>query len=239
VSARERQIIEQAIGPAPWYYRSFPAVTGAGGQEYAWSFHGSQGPNAYLITLDATGDASNTRLALNTYCRPFPMDDGHIGIWCPEGKQLRIVAFDVDALAPFSLNEIAGWFKQSNDRIYAATPPIAELTVDITLPPGTHSIQVPEEFRSIDELLMVSYRPVKEKDEAAFALFVGYLSGGLVEVIPQNWFTAAQYDVGQQWIARVARDPETHRIVGEGVRVGTFELTEDSTQIARWLDHVA
>ena len=48
--------------------------------------------------------------------------------------------------------------------------------------------------------------------------------------------TPNQYDVGRQWIARVARDPESHRILGEAVRVGNFELSEDGQRVERWLN---
>ena len=70
----------------------------------------------------------------------------------------------------------------------------------------------------------------------AFALYVFYLHAGLVEVLPQKWFTAAQYEVGRQWITRAARDPESHRIVGECFGVGNFLLEEDGCQ-NRKVDH--
>ena len=63
-------------------------------------------------------------------------------------------------------------------------------------------------------------------------MYVAYPQAGVVEVLPQRWFTAKDFDVGPQWISRVTRDPETHRLVGEGVRIGGFELTEDGCDIA-------
>jgi hypothetical protein len=75
-------------------------------------------------------------------------------------------------------------------------------------------------------------------DDPAFALFVFYPHAGLVEVLPQKWFTAAQYDLGYQWITRAARDPESHRIVGDGIRIGSFLLEEDGCRLERWLQKV-
>jgi hypothetical protein len=72
-------------------------------------------------------------------------------------------------------------------------------------------------------------------DAPAFAIFVFYLQAGLVEVLPQNWFTASRYRVGQQWIPRAVRDPESHRIVGECFGVGTFVLEEDGCELAEWI----
>jgi hypothetical protein len=43
------------------------------------------------------------------------------------------------------------------------------------------------------------------------------------------------YDVANHWITRAARDPETHRIAGELLRVGVFELADNGRDFSRWL----
>ena len=149
---------------------------------------------------------------------------------------MRFTCFDPDTLKAFDIAELAGWFKQSSDRIYAKTGPIAEFEVALDLVPGTHKIEVPPEFAMVEELIMPTSYKAMSNDDPAFALFVFYLHAGLVEVLPQRWFTAAQYRVGQQWITRAARDPESHRIVGECFGVGTFLLQEDGCRLDRWLD---
>jgi hypothetical protein len=58
----------------------------------------------------------------------------------------------------------------------------------------------------------------------------------LVQVLPQRWFTANKYEIGRQWIARVVRDPETQRLLGDGVRMGTFQLTEDGCDVEAWME---
>jgi hypothetical protein len=45
--------------------------------------------------------------------------------------------------------------------------------------------------------------------------------------------------VGQQWITRAARDPESHRIVGECFGVGTFLLEEDGCRLTEWVERRA
>ncbi len=54
--------------------------------------------------------------------------------------------------------------------------------------------------------------------------------GGLraveIEVLPQYWFTDNMFDIGYQWITQVARDPDSKKIVGSGIRVPDFELDE-------------
>ena len=97
-----------------------------------------------------------------------------------------------------------------------------------------HKIEVPAELQKVDELIVPTSYKAMSNDDPAFALFVFYLQAGLVEVLPQKWFTAAQYRVGQQWITRAARDPDSHRIFGECFGVGTFLLEEDGCRLASW-----
>jgi len=229
------QLIHSATGPAPWYWETFPRPTGASGKGYEWLYHGKDGDLAYLVTLHLPGEKNSPRLALNTYCRPFRITGDSFGIWCPEGRNLRFVVFDPDSLKAFDFIEIAGWFKNSGERIYAATAPITEFTVPITLAEGTHAFTFPEELQSVEELLIATALPSTAADEPSLAIFVLYPQAGLLEVLLQRWFTPRQFELGQQWISRVVRDPESHRIVGEGVRIGTFELTDDGKDVRRWI----
>jgi len=231
-----RQQLERTVGPSPWYWRTFPAFRSGAGQRFVWSHHGDQGPVGYVVSLAMQQEPDKLRLALNTYCRPFLASSGCLGIWCPEGRNIRLACFDPDQLKAFDLAEIAGWFKQSSDRIYAKTAPITDFEVPLTLGPGMHKIEVPPEFARVDELIVPTSYKAMSNDDPAFALFVLYLQAGLVEVLPQRWFTASQYQVGQQWISRAARDQESHRIFGECFGVGTFLLEEDGCRLAEWIE---
>jgi hypothetical protein len=235
-AARARKILSETVGPAPWYWQTFDTFHSHSGQRFVWAHHGTEGPVAHLVTLGLAQEADTVRLALNTYCRPFLVSAKALGIWCPEGRNIRMVCFDPDQLKAFDVAEVAGWFKQSSERIYSATAPIADFEIPLSLTAGTHKIETPSVFSTIDELIVpTSYKPMTP-DDPAFALFVFYLQAGLVEVLPQKWFTAAQYQVGQQWITRAARDPESHRILGECYGAGTFLLEEDGCGLAEWIE---
>jgi hypothetical protein len=235
-ASRLRDTLARTIGPTPWYWKAFPQVSSASGLRFAWTHHGSEGPLGYVISLAPAQEPDEPLLALNTYCRPFFVPPSHLGIWCPEGRSIRLACFDPDQLKLFDLAEIAGWFKQSSERIYAATAPIADFEVLLGLDTGMHKIEVPVEMRSVDELIVPTSYPAKGKDDPAFALYVFYLQAGLVEVLPQKWFTASQYQIGKQWIPRAARDPESHRIFGECFGVGSFLLEEDGCRLDQWIE---
>ncbi len=234
--ARVKKLLSAGIGPVPWYWGTFPEFRSASGQRFVWTHHGTDGPVAHLVTLGLEQEPQKVRLALNTYCRPFLVAPNYVGVWCPEGRSIRFTCFDPDQLKGFDVAEVAGWFKQSSERIYAKTAPIADFETSLSLGPGTHKIEVPAELALLDELIVPTSYKAMSNDDPAFALFVFYLQAGLVEVLPQRWFTAAQYRVGQQWITRAVRDPESHRIVGECFGVGTFILEEDGCRLAEWLE---
>lgn len=234
--SRARKLLAHTIGPAPWYWETFPTFRSQAGQKFVWTHHGTEGPVSHLVTLGLEQEPDKIRLALNTYCRAFPVPPNYLGIWCPEGRCVRIACFDPDQLKAFDLAEVAGWFKPSAERIYAATAPIADFETPLALAPGTHKIEVPRELASVDELIVPTSYKAMSNDDPAFALFVFYPQAALVEVLPQKWFTGAQYRVGQQWITRAARDPESQGIVGECFGVGTFLLQEDGCRLAEWIE---
>ena len=235
--ARALSAIEKSIGPSPWYWATFPPVVSHARQKFVWTYHGDSGDLAYLVTLSLEQEPDTPRLALNTFCVPFLIKPNLLGIWCPEPGGLRVMCFDPDQLAAFPIEEIVGWFKQSNDRVYARTAPHAEFEVGRRFPEGTHKLEIPEAFHTVDEVVAVGSYPARTREDAACAVYVVYPQAGLVEVVPQKWFTAQQYDVGRQWISRVTRGQD-HRFVGEAVRVGKFQLTPDGQQIAEWIEKV-
>ena len=234
-TSRLRDVLARAIGPAPWYWKTFPQVDSAAGQRLTWVHHGNEGPLGYVVSLVREHESDKALLALNTYCRPFFVPPAQLGIWCPEGRSIRLTCFDPGQLKPFDLAEIAGWFKPSSERIYAATAPVADFEIPLGLEPGMHKIEVPAELQAVDELIVPTSYPAKEKDAPAFALYIFYLQAGLVEVLPQQWFNASQFEVGKQWITRAARDPESHRIFGECFGVGSFLLQEDGCRLDQWI----
>jgi len=235
-ASRVKRILLQTVGPAPWYWETFPVCRSLSGQKFVWTHHGTEGPVGHLVTLGLEQDRDKIRLALNTYCRPFLVPPHFLGIWCPEGRNIRLACFDPDQLKAFDVAEVAGWFKQSSERIYSNAAPVADFEIPLALTAGTHKIDVPAELKSVDELIVPTSYKAMSNDDPAYALFVLYLQAGLAEVLPQKWFTASQYRVGQQWITRAARDPECQRIAGECFGVGTFLLEEDGRRLSEWIE---
>jgi len=149
-TSRLKDILQRTVGPTPWYWRTFPTFNSVSGQRFVWTHHGSEGPLGYLVTLGLEQEADKPRLALNTYCRPFFVPPSNLGVWCPEGRSIRVTCFDPDQLKAFDLAEIAGWFKASSERIYSTAAPLAEFEVSLGLAAGVHKIEVPTELQAVE-----------------------------------------------------------------------------------------
>ncbi len=235
--SRLQQIISNTTGPAPWYWKNFPVVKGKAGKEYEWLHHGEDGQLAHLVSLHEAGKRNEPLLALNIFCTPFEIGTGTLGIWCPEGRNsLRVVAFELNALKPFVFEEIVGWFKQSTERIFAKVEPVTDLEFSAELSEGMQELSVPEPLRDVKEFPIVARRTTSGDAGPACAIFVLYPHAGLVEVLPQRWFTREKFDVGKQWVTRVTRDPVSHRIIGDGARIPAFRLSEDGRDLDGWLE---
>lgn len=91
----------------------------------------------------------------------------------------------------------------------------------------------------LEELLVLVDPPPephrRPPSRADLRLWIIHPRNNSVEVIPQDWFNQADYDFGYQWVTRVARDPKTGRVVGEGIRLGAFVLDKTGRQIESWL----
>jgi hypothetical protein len=84
-TTRLRSELDRVVGPAPWYWNTFPEVNGASGRRFVWRHHGDSGPLAYMVSLAVEGEGDDLRLALNTYCRPFLVPPHHFGNLVPRG----------------------------------------------------------------------------------------------------------------------------------------------------------
>ena len=63
---------ERTVGPAPWYWKTFPAFHSAAGQPFAWMHQGEQGPVGYVVSLALQQEPDQLRLALSTLLPPVP-----------------------------------------------------------------------------------------------------------------------------------------------------------------------
>ena len=61
-------------------------------------------------------------------------------------------------------------------------------------------------------------------DHSNLTLIVARPADGSYTLYPQDWFNAGGFDYGYEWVTRVARDPRTGKVHGDGIRIGPFVL---------------
>ena len=184
------------------------------------------------------GSVHQPVLALGYYARPFCIPNGLLGIWAPRIHSIAIWAFDPEELKEIEWNRLDG---MQVDR--AGTPghdvlvngnPIAELRAGASLAPGVREFKSHQAFADLDSLLTVADY-ARSLSDAHCAIYDFRFSADTMVVYPQEWFNNRDYDIGYQWITRVARHPTSSRFIGDGFRIGTFELSDDGCHLARWL----
>jgi hypothetical protein len=91
-------------------------------------------------------------------------------------------------------------------------------------------------LRNVEELIVpTSYQALLDDAILCFVFLLLARRFG-VEVLSQRWFTASQYRVGQPWITRAVRGPESLCIVGESFGVGNFLLEETGCTMEHWIE---
>jgi hypothetical protein len=223
---RRRRLLDRAVGPSPWYWRTFPPLLSAG-HTYSWRAI----EDDHVVILERSG-APAPVLALGFYPRPLEANPGYLLVWCPQGDMLEVSVFDVAALEPLSQDE---WPDEkprgAERRVVSHTPPVERIRIREGLVPGVHRDDgyCSRFADGIEEYLLLGDGPSGSHAMASIYVWRPRLAD--VEVLPQEWFTD-DFDLGYEWITRVVRDPRTDRIVGDGIRIADFMLAEDGRTLA-------
>lgn len=233
------QILDEAPGPTPWYIaagtRQIPSNRGLLTWWDATSGAKQGGGKKALTTPDGKA------LALfNYYCHVKLLDHRRLLAWTtntpypPNLVYFRVL--DIDQLVAIQdVENACGEMDASGLRWLAMGGDVASITVPVNLEAGTTLWEFPPQMHVLDELLILCHG-------TETSLWIIRPREGAVDVYPQDWFNHGDYDFGYQWLTRVARDPETGEIVGDGIRMEFFVLDDSFRQLStkrlrRWLHH--
>jgi hypothetical protein len=173
-------------------------------------------------------------LILGFYTYSMAVSDDVILVWFMARSEtvaiaaLQVSVFDVRRMEP--IPEIASAVESLTRRdrgMAAASSASAEFQVRCNLEAGTHRFEFPRPLAAVDEILVVR-QPIFGLPLAIWSMRP---SLGMIEVMPQLWFTPERFDYQYQWVTRVARDPDSRELVGDGIRVEPFRLTPDGDRL--------
>jgi hypothetical protein len=126
---------------------------------------------------------------------------------------------------------------RSEEHLLAADEPEGSASLSTATSEDLRGLAFPEATRRLDELLILCASslagPYPGPERSDLALLLARPREGTARILPQDWFNAGGYDYGYQWVTRVARDPRTGRIHGDGIRIGPFVLDASLRRLAR------
>ncbi len=220
-------LIENAPGPAPWFYRAGDAVPSERGI-LRWR----QSSDGSVALVD---DQEQSLVILRRGAYAMPLDRGEILAWYEPGQEtgadaIRVFLLKPEASAPLTTRRIEA------SKIEFAGSAVAALDVPESLRPGLNRFDFPSALLQLPEILVLGdnawiRQSVSVGNSARRAIYCLRPRDGEIEVLPQDWFNYAEYDRGYQWITKVARDPDSGRIVGTGMRLRSFVLDESGGNI--------
>ena len=232
-------VLEHAPGPSPWYLRSGkPAVPGF----VCWEISESR-PAAGAIVL-AGRDGPVLILDFHNYV--LLLDPDRLLIWHQRGgvdtgptPPVVLRLFRVSELRPFEgdLERLCAWMRQAETPFASSGAPVFEFPIPTTVAGRQLQMVFPEELRDLTELLILCHSSGVEESppphRSNLALLVARPRDGTCQLFPQDWFNRARLDYTFQGVTRVARDPRTGRIHGEGFRIDPFVLDKTLRHV-RW-----
>lgn len=235
VSRLDASLFEDPPGPTPWYLRGgAKGVTGC-----LWERAGEGADTAGVVAL-----LRGTRpvLLLDFYNYVLPLAADLLLIWHQrrdvEGPTPPIVLrlFRVADLQPLDadVEALCRTMRERGASLTADAAPLTEWEIPTTIVDEARPLVCPNELKDIDELLMLCRSSgVTPASRSNLAIAVVRPRDGQYQLYPQDWWNDGEFDYGYEWVTRVARDPKTKKVHGDGIRIGAFVLDDTLRQKER------
>ena len=228
--------VRLAVGPSPWAWRDRSHIMG--GSRYRFRDLGEEDNLSGVTTVINERDQVILLLDFQIYAR-F-LDDGRVLLWWEDGdkdhKEIAFASFAFSDLKPIEDPIVSAKIMREKKQKNSGLDGISIHRFVCFLDAGPHPIEAPPEWKDFEETLVLADHVSGSNgyDVMHRALFVFNWIDSNVTVIPQDWFNNGKYDFGYQWVARMART-ESGTLIGEGIRLGTFELDASGREVKQWL----
>jgi len=227
-----RAVIAEAPGPSPWCLGQPASDLSTHDKKLTWERDPHVGPTE-LIDSDRQTYAL---VSIYTYVRRI--NPTQFVVWyksgTPQAGQMQFELYEISSLQPMTQQQACSG-RLKKPPFLAAMPPIAQLSIPRNQAVGSDGTNFPSEFAHCPELFVLVSND-NTWDNVELNLWIIEPATQQIRVVSQEWFSRGSYDFGYQWITRIARDPETRLLIGDGIRIGQFMLNEDGTQFLHWLD---
>jgi hypothetical protein len=225
----------------PWYVSPHEPQLFRNGIELEWNYvEKIDDEYVGVITLN---DSKNAYGIFRIYNCIFPSNDGtQICVWSKKrvdqvaANSFRIDLYRLNDLAeiPDLDNRILSINSADEIEYYFDGRPTSSVDVVLDRSDVPFTVTFSDEFKVFDDFIAV-VEIENLYDNQSFhgtALLEIMPYRGFAQLHPQDWFNQdGQMDFGYQWITRAARNAATGRIVGDGIRIGRFELDESDRKL--------
>jgi hypothetical protein len=229
----EPRSLRLPIGPSPWGFVNRSVKV----QGNSYRFKETVSNDRELSGLISLQNPNGlTLLVLDFYCYARLLDDGTALLWRETENKIAFDRFHLSSLQP--VEDLLVTAKTVREKKLGYSPLSISQHWEISphLSAGKpHPFDIPFDWSPFEETLVLTDHSDSDGfDKMARAILAFDWSKRQVEVFPQDWFNQGDYDFGYQWITRVARRTDG-AIVGDGIRLNSFELDETNRQIKKWL----
>lgn len=205
-------VLDSVPGPSPWFVGTYLPMEGPNGSKLKWKDLGTM-----YCGLVPESD-SPLLLALGGYNYPKKLSDNRLLIWhAPMRRDVQLTVIDTNLLRPLEGKDDRPLRVDDNAIVTAVNLPYNWSV-------GAHDIVFPEPLKELYEILLMVNNPAAGYwDDFVYSV---QPSRGHVDVYEPGWYNKGGFDRSYVWITRLARDDETRKIVGEGVRIPPFLMNE-------------
>jgi hypothetical protein len=229
-------VLDSAPGPTPWHVRRAGSLVPG----FTWTDAGPSSAAAGIVVL---AGPHGPVLILDFHNYVLSIDPETLLVWhqrheahAPATAPVVLRTFGLRTLQPLrgDLKTLCADMRRGRAPFLSAAPPACEFPLPTTIVDERQHVTFPGALRAIPELLILCHSSAihSRGDFDNLALMVASPRKGWYELFPQDWFNNGGFDYEYQWVKRVARDPRTGRIHGDGTRIDPFVLDETLRQLA-------
>ncbi|MGD0253550.1 MAG: hypothetical protein ABSC01_12740 [Verrucomicrobiota bacterium] len=235
-------LLRKTPGPSPWYLQGRGPIIETQFGSTSWESAG-EGPITAGKTVLKGGRQNLAVFDFQYWVSSF--DSKFVLAWhqpyeADRSRQtypLTIHLFDPDLFSSFdSVEEICQLMRTEKRTVYHRGGEILSFQIPTFVAGELRTLTFPDPISKIKELLIPCHSSgiVYEGTGCqSLGLLIARPSRGEFEIIPQDWFNTANLDFGYQWVTQFARHSRTGKVVGGGIRISYFVLSDDLRQIER------
>ena len=232
-------LLDASPAPTPWGWEKFPPLSGPDGKALVWK------RDQHTVQLVEKQDENMVYLGLAFYCYVMRIRENNLLVWYhlgPVGSpyMVRFRLFDTRSLSSVQKMPLYNNLVHEESSQISYNGPQISLDLPIGMARGLQQVNFPEEMRIIEEVHLVapgSDRTPKHPVPGfpGESVYILRPAKGQVEVVPLDWWNDGDFDFMYQWIARIARDPKTGKLVGDGVRISPFLMDPHTGRFEGWM----